>query len=339
MGERLTEVGLAALVPAEGDRGARELGTRRDEEEVPEARLVHHLVQVDPVEKVVGGGAVRPFTEPGRRIRLRVEVHDESALAGLGQTRREVDRGRRLSDAALLIRDRVDASGHALESSVGLGRRPRGYASGRFRAIPGRLGNRSGVGPSFANRSSVRPGRPASSTTSGGAAPSAAATRSRPGTGRDAYRISVPPGRDERETPLGCNGLRRQRAGEHDRVRISTACAGVLLGARADHLDVRKARRGRRQKRAFAARRLEQVEPQARKACGKRQPRRAPARANIDHGARVHVRERDERLVDQHPPCFLGTLQAVMPGVAIADSTQRSNRGSRSTGQAGRTMT
>ena len=301
---------------------------------------MHDLVQVGPVEKVVGGGAVRPFTEPGGRIRLRVEVHDESALAGLGQTRCEVDRGRRLSDAALLIRDRVDASGHALESSVGLGRRPRGYASGRFRAIPGRLGNRSGVGPSFANRSSVRPGRPASSNDlrRGRAERRRDAVEARDGPRRVQDQRAA--GAHERETPLGCNGLRRQRAGEHDRVRISTACAGVLLGARADHLDVRKARRGRRQKRAFAARRLEQVEPQARE--GLRQAAAPASPRPSQHRSRGPRARAGARRAPRRPaPAMLPSApcRAVMPGVAIADSTQRSNRGSRSTGQAGRTMT
>ena len=64
------------------------------------------------VEQVVARGAVRAHAEPGGRVRLRVEVDDERPLAGLREARGEVDRSRRLADAALLIRKRVDP-GHA----------------------------------------------------------------------------------------------------------------------------------------------------------------------------------------------------------------------------------
>ena len=249
---------------------------------------MHDLVQVGPVEKVVGGGAVRPFTEPGGRIRLRVEVHDESALAGLGQTGREVDRGRRLSDAALLIRDRVDASGHAVESSVGLGRRPRGYASGRFRAIPGRRGNRSGVGPSFANRSSVPP-RSAGVLDDLRRPPRRAPPRRGrgPGLAAIAYRISVPPGRTSgrhHSAATGCGASARASTAAYASRPPPRACSS----ARAQTTSTfGKPDGDRRQKRALRCRTTRAGRTAGPGGRGKREPGRAPARADIDHGARV----------------------------------------------------
>ena len=61
--------------------------------------------------------AVRAAAEARGRVRLRVEVDEQAALAGLGEAGGEVDGGRRLADAALLVRDRVDASGHPSQAS------------------------------------------------------------------------------------------------------------------------------------------------------------------------------------------------------------------------------
>ena len=49
--------------------------------------------------------------ERGRGVALRVEVDDEHPGAGPGQRCGEVDGGRRLADAALLVRDRQHPSG------------------------------------------------------------------------------------------------------------------------------------------------------------------------------------------------------------------------------------
>jgi hypothetical protein len=43
---------------------------------------------------------------------LRVEVDEQNALARLGEARADVYSGRRLADAALLVRDCVDARRH-----------------------------------------------------------------------------------------------------------------------------------------------------------------------------------------------------------------------------------
>ena len=75
--ERVAEEGLAVLAAGELDRGAGEVGSRRDEVEVGKPGRVHELLERRAVEEVVGRGAVRPLAEPRGRVRLRVEVDDE----------------------------------------------------------------------------------------------------------------------------------------------------------------------------------------------------------------------------------------------------------------------
>jgi hypothetical protein len=65
--------------------------------------------------------------EGGRRVALRVVVDDQNPQTGLGQGGGEVDRGRRLADAALLIRDRDDPRVlRAREPAAGEGDAPAG---------------------------------------------------------------------------------------------------------------------------------------------------------------------------------------------------------------------
>src|SRR5207302_6867214 len=105
---RLCEVALAAVTLRELDCGAGELRLRRHEVEGRECSRLRKLRERRTVEQLVGRRAVRAHPEPGGRVRLRIEVDDERALARLGETRGEVDRGRRLPDTALLVRERVD---------------------------------------------------------------------------------------------------------------------------------------------------------------------------------------------------------------------------------------
>src|SRR5207244_10481153 len=66
-----------------------------------ERRLAReHLV--DP------GPQVLAQAETDRGVRLRVDVDQERLVARLGDARGDVDRGGRLPDAALLVRDGVD---------------------------------------------------------------------------------------------------------------------------------------------------------------------------------------------------------------------------------------
>src|SRR5205085_9446414 len=106
--ERLREVALAVAALRELDDCACELGFRRHEVEVREGGVLRELPKRRTVEQVVARGAVGAHAEPRRRVRLRVEVDDERPLPGLGEAGGEVDRSRRLADAALLVRERVD---------------------------------------------------------------------------------------------------------------------------------------------------------------------------------------------------------------------------------------
>ena len=112
------EVALAVAALRELDDGAGEVGLRRDEVEVRERRVLRQLGERRAVEQVVARGAVRAHAETGGRVRLRIEVDHERALAGLREAGGEVDRSRRLADAALLIRKRVDP-GHAAILATG----------------------------------------------------------------------------------------------------------------------------------------------------------------------------------------------------------------------------
>src|SRR5439155_15739124 len=103
---------LAVGASGELDRGAGELRAGGHEEQVVESRRLHELGERRTVEQVVRRRAVGAHPEPRRGVRLRVEVDDERALTGLGETGGEVDRSRRLADAALLVRERVDLPGH-----------------------------------------------------------------------------------------------------------------------------------------------------------------------------------------------------------------------------------
>ena len=64
-----------------------------------------------PGENVIGRDValILGNAKPRAGIALRVEIDDKAALAGRGQGRAEIDRGRGLTDAALLISDGQDA--------------------------------------------------------------------------------------------------------------------------------------------------------------------------------------------------------------------------------------
>ena len=109
-GERLGEIPLAVGAARELDDGAGEIRLRRDEVEVRERGGVDELGERRAVEEVVARRPVRAHPEPRGRVRLRIEVDHERALAGLGEAGGEVDGGRRLADAAFLVREGVDAA-------------------------------------------------------------------------------------------------------------------------------------------------------------------------------------------------------------------------------------
>ena len=72
----------------------------------------HGLAQRRLADQHVIGRAVAVAAvdaEPGRGIALRIEIDDQHALADRGQRGAEIDRGRGLAHAALLVGERQDA--------------------------------------------------------------------------------------------------------------------------------------------------------------------------------------------------------------------------------------
>src|SRR5262249_47094928 len=85
---------------------------------VREARRLRELAQRRPVQQVDARASVRALAQPRGRVRLRVEIDHERALAGFREAGCEVDRGRRLADSALLVGDRKSARAHAASLRV-----------------------------------------------------------------------------------------------------------------------------------------------------------------------------------------------------------------------------
>ena len=101
------------------DCGAGEGGLRGHELQVPEPGRPGDLGDRRAVQEVVARRPVRLLAQTGGGVRLRVEIDQQRPLARLGEAGREVDGGRRLADAALLVRDRVDGAGHAASLETG----------------------------------------------------------------------------------------------------------------------------------------------------------------------------------------------------------------------------
>ena len=138
VGDTLERLGKEPLaVPALRKLGSRagQVGSGRDQLEIREPRAGREVERLGAVEQVVARSPVRALSEPRCGVCLGVEVDEQRALAGLGETGGEVHGRRRLADAALLVRERVD--GHRRANAT--------QANGRFLAIPGLRGKPSGV--------------------------------------------------------------------------------------------------------------------------------------------------------------------------------------------------
>src|SRR3954452_6069987 len=133
----MPQIRLAFAVAGQLDRGAGKLRLRGNQVQVREACRLRELTERRTVEQVVGRGPVRALAETRSGVRLRVEVDDERALAGFGQASGEIDRSRRLADAALLIRQRVDLRhvARVLSPTDAYGRR-RSDAESRWESLP-----------------------------------------------------------------------------------------------------------------------------------------------------------------------------------------------------------
>ena len=107
--ERFAQPVLARDLRDELDLGAREVDRARCAQQIRRLRAdlddvsERELVDQDVVDARDVGAVRHP--ESGRGVSLRIEVDHENAGADGDQARRDIDGGRRLADAALLVRD------------------------------------------------------------------------------------------------------------------------------------------------------------------------------------------------------------------------------------------
>ena len=108
--EPLAQARLRALDPRQLDRGAGEIAVGRDQPEVVGAGRARRFGDRDVAgQAVVGGGMhVSLAAQRDGRVALGIEVDEQRLGAARGYAGGDVDRGRRLADTALLVRDRVD---------------------------------------------------------------------------------------------------------------------------------------------------------------------------------------------------------------------------------------
>ena len=172
----------------------------------------------------------RADAEAAGRVGLRIEVDHEHGRARLRETGGDVDRGRRLADAALLVRHCVDPR-HRPDPTAAVGR-IRARAAGASR--PSRAGAESAPAWPRACRSTSTPGTPATSTCARQRAPPR--TRDSSPAGSRDHSTRRPPGRQQRQAQLGRDRRRSQRARDH---------AGAGVAQRAARRRPRSARRAR----------------------------------------------------------------------------------------------
>ena len=91
------------------------------------------LARQDLVEP---GVCARAMPEPDRRVRLRIDVHQQRLVARLCDARRDVHRGRRLAHPALLVGDRVNRAHRACTLAPTRSSRRVGARSRSMRARP-----------------------------------------------------------------------------------------------------------------------------------------------------------------------------------------------------------
>jgi hypothetical protein len=90
-------------------------GTRSHRRLVERGLAEHELVGGHPARRALDA-------EPGAGVALGVEVDDQDLAPARRQRRAEIDRGRRLADAALLVDDGEHAGGVAARARLSLTR-------------------------------------------------------------------------------------------------------------------------------------------------------------------------------------------------------------------------
>ena len=239
--------GVAVLAAGQLERGRGQIGVRRRKIEPGDARRHDDVGQRDAVQQVVGRprGRARAHAEPAGGVGLRVEVDHEHGRARLRETRGDVDRGRRLAHAALLVRDCIDAR-HRPDPTVAVGR-IRARATGAWR--PFRAAAESAPASARACRRRARP------LALGG---QHRARRARPPRRRAprprARATTAPaarPGAHSGRHSSAATGRRRQRSRDHAGAGVAQRAARDVLRALGVH--VRRAPRARRPPRAMKA--------------------------------------------------------------------------------------
>jgi hypothetical protein len=162
--ERVAQPPLGARLLRQLDGRAGQIGVRGQQLEALDLRRAHGVRRVGAAREDVVDARLAELgrPQPDRRVGLRVDVDEQRRVAGLRDAGGDVDRGGRLADAALLVRDRVHGAHRAPRY-----RRPRSAShdgsapnrrvldpqvkrpSGRLRAIPARRGKRGGGSLTF----------------------------------------------------------------------------------------------------------------------------------------------------------------------------------------------
>ena len=251
------------------------------------------------MEQVIGARLelVGPESKAGRGVGLRIEVDQEHACSRLGDARGHVDRGRGLSDAAFLVRKRVDAGAHTGNDGTG--------TSGRARAIPGRRGNRSGVASCL--RRTTRRRRASTLCEASTEPPTSPAVRASASASTSApvHRMAAPPTATKGSTSSTATGGGARARASASREAVTALAPGVVLRPGVDDRARRLERSGRPlQEPALRPRGLEQRHRKAERDRD-RDAGAAASRPDVDGLGRPQLaneRRRLQRVLHQHVP-------------------------------------
>src|SRR5581483_5671274 len=189
LGERLAKPRLALRQVDQLDLGARKLAVRRHEVVAAAFRAQPHVADLRLAEQhLIDGSLARALVDAGARrgVALRVEVDHQDAALHRDEPGGEVDGGRRLADATLLVRDRDDPRHRAPVVP-----RARMITRWRFASRPGTASTGVALTATSAGSAAI---------SSCGSAPFIAAMMSSRATRGDAARANVARSENARET-------------------------------------------------------------------------------------------------------------------------------------------
>ena len=278
---------------------------------------------------MLASSCVGPESEAGGGVGLRIEVDQQHRRARLGDAGGHVDRGGGLADAALLVRERVDAGAHAgpmvatradasgpsragaetapasasqlvRRTTSAAARRPRARRRARRPRRAPRRASAVRVGPPGPQDQRARPAAPAAGTarraTGGGASARASArsNRSRPSPGRTPPSGRGPPcaaRRRPRRHRSRNRALSCPGLEQRHRRSVARARAGCRADRRRDPTSTASAGGSRRRSAAAGQRILHQhvARPRRDRARRHRRPARATTRSQYGPKPRVGV--------------------------------------------------